>query len=188
MMYVPLNTVGWPDWYLRKSCFSYKTSSLGSAQGGNLYVYGAKRDLDHASEYIIDHQAVSVTFIPPPATTYQDCLWNVSMTRSDTPGIWESIVVHADATDTFHFAGCSSTSGPMGRKCSNGTYGYKMKGANVLVTRCNRPTLVSCLRSIPSTVVLSAKMHLDADVIQNVLESTQTYLIGVQKQVSGYPR
>ena len=25
MMYVPLNTVGWPDWYLRRSCYSYKT-------------------------------------------------------------------------------------------------------------------------------------------------------------------
>ena len=25
-MYVPLNTVGWPDWYLGKSCFSYKTA------------------------------------------------------------------------------------------------------------------------------------------------------------------
>ena len=30
MMYVPLNTVGWPDWYLRKSCFSYKTSNPGA--------------------------------------------------------------------------------------------------------------------------------------------------------------
>ena len=29
MMYVPLKTVGWPDWYLRKSCFSYKTSNPG---------------------------------------------------------------------------------------------------------------------------------------------------------------
>ena len=29
MMYVPLNTVGWPDWYLRKSCSSYKTSTPG---------------------------------------------------------------------------------------------------------------------------------------------------------------
>ena len=27
MMYAPLNTVGWPDWYLRKSCSSYKTSN-----------------------------------------------------------------------------------------------------------------------------------------------------------------
>ena len=28
MMYVPLNTVGWPDWYLWKSSSSYKTASL----------------------------------------------------------------------------------------------------------------------------------------------------------------
>ena len=25
--YAPLNTVGWPDWYLRKSYSSYETSS-----------------------------------------------------------------------------------------------------------------------------------------------------------------
>ena len=29
-MYAPLNTVGWPDWYLRKSCSAHKTSSPGS--------------------------------------------------------------------------------------------------------------------------------------------------------------
>ena len=28
-MYAPLITAGWPDWYLRKSRSSYKTSSLG---------------------------------------------------------------------------------------------------------------------------------------------------------------
>ena len=31
MIYAPLNTVGWPDWYLRKSYFSHKTSNPGSA-------------------------------------------------------------------------------------------------------------------------------------------------------------
>ena len=32
MVCVPLNTVGWPDWYLRKSCSSYKTSNPGTCK------------------------------------------------------------------------------------------------------------------------------------------------------------
>ena len=128
-------TVGDDDW--NHDVNPIKTGH-GSAQGGNVYVYGAKSDLDDRGEYIIDHKEVSVSFLPPRAHTrtgpYQDCLWNISLTRSDTPGVWESVTVHADAADSFRFDGCSPTSGPMGAKCSNGTFGYKMKGANALVT------------------------------------------------------
>eukprot|EP01043_Picozoa_sp_COSAG02_P005841 COSAG02_NODE_161_length_32629_cov_10.363142_9_plen_428_part_00 len=128
-------TIGDDDW--NHDVNPIKTGH-GSAQGGNVYVYGSKSDLDLAGEYVIDHKEVSVSFLPPMTQTrsgpYQDCLWNVSLTRSDTPGVWESVTVHADATDSFRFDGCSPSSGPMGSKCSNGSFGYKMKGANVLIT------------------------------------------------------
>ena len=136
-------TVGDDDW--NHDVNPIKTGH-GSAQGGNVYIYGAKSDLDVAGEYVIDPQAVEVSFLPPRASgrsgPYHDCVWNVSMTRSDMRGIWKSITVHADATDTFHFAGCSATTGPMGAKCANGSFGYKMPGANVLITTNVRRTFL----------------------------------------------
>ena len=32
MVYAPLNTVGWPEWFLRKSCSVHKTASPGSGR------------------------------------------------------------------------------------------------------------------------------------------------------------
>jgi hypothetical protein len=52
------------SWLFHQDVSPIKTGHR-SAQGGNLYVYGASSDLDHAGEYIIDKAAVSVTFMPP---------------------------------------------------------------------------------------------------------------------------
>ena len=50
---------------------------------------------------MIDKLAVSLSYLPPsagagPSGPYQDCTWNVSLSRSDTKGIWKSIQVHAE--------------------------------------------------------------------------------------------
>ena len=44
MMYAPLNSVGWPDWYLQISWFEYKTSSPEEDPGRDL---GALPPRDH---------------------------------------------------------------------------------------------------------------------------------------------
>ena len=114
---------------------------------------------------MIDKLAVSLSYMPPsagagPSGPYQDCTWNVSLSRSDTKGIWKSIQVHADAQDSFRFSGCSPT-GAMGSACADGkAAGYKIAaGAHVLVSS-NGTALGEgvCCNGVSNGVVSAAKL------------------------------
>ena len=66
------------------------------AQGGNLYLYNLRSELDAPGEYYINRTSLELTFrvpralVPPPA---ENCWWNVTMSRSDGC-VWSLLQVH----------------------------------------------------------------------------------------------
>eukprot|EP00039_Didymoeca_costata_P032638 m.38652 g.38652 ORF g.38652 m.38652 type:complete len:749 (+) comp9460_c0_seq1:108-2354(+) len=100
-------------------------------QGGNLYVYNLKSELDTPGEYYIDKDEAMLYFYPPHQSG-GSCTYNVTISRSDKPGVsWQSLIIEGQSSNAaFKFSGCE-TSGTMGNECVH-SYGVP-EGAHALV-------------------------------------------------------
>lgn len=138
----------------------------GGRQGGNVYVYNVKSELDFPGEYFIDKKSSTLSFIAPraaqKAAPYQSCLWNVSISRSDQSATraWKSYIVEAGHDETFKFDGCS-TAGPMGQACTHmpKPEGPVPSGARTLVV--SNGTVVGegvCCNSVQDGVVSTIRL------------------------------
>lgn len=135
-------------------------------QGGNVYVYNLKSELDAPGEYFIDRTSATLSFIPSRAAQKgapsSSCQWNVSISRSDQSAsrVWKSYVIEARHDETFRFDGCSSA-GPMGQTCAHmpKPNGPVVSGARTLIV--SNGTVVGegvCCNAVSDAVVSATRL------------------------------